>query len=76
LDLDPKAVTVPQMPNPFSLFLEEKPKNKPDALEMKRNRIQHMIKMLQNELQTVDERLADLNKQKQKLDDDSVSVGE
>jgi DNA-binding PadR family transcriptional regulator len=76
LDLDPKAVTVPRMPNPFSLFLEEKPKNKPDALEMKRKRIQHMIKMLQNELQTVDERLADLNKQKQKLDDDSVSVGE
>jgi DNA-binding PadR family transcriptional regulator len=76
LNLDPKAVTVPRMPNPFSIFLEEKPKNKLDALEMKRNRIQHMIKMLQNELQIVDNRLATLNEKKQKLDKDSVSVGE
>ncbi len=76
LDLDPKAVTIPRMPNPFLIFLEKEPKNRLEALEMKRNRIQHMIKMLQNELQTVDERLAALNKQKQKLDDDSVSVGE
>jgi DNA-binding PadR family transcriptional regulator len=70
LDLDPKAVTVPRMPNPFSIFLEKEPKNRLEALEMKRNRIQHMIKMLQNELQTVDERLAALSKQKQKVDDD------
>ena len=76
LDLDPKAVTIPRMPNPFSIFLEEEPKSRLEALELKRNRIQHMIKMLQSELQTVDERLAALNKQKQKLDDDSVSVGE
>jgi len=76
LDLDPKAVTIPRMPNPFSIFLEKEPKSKLEALEMKRNRIQHMINMLQNELQTVDDRLAALNKQKQKLDDDSVSVGE
>ena len=76
LDLDPEAVTIPRMPNPFSIFLEEKPKNKLNALEMKRKRIQHMINMLQNELQTVDERLAALSKQKQKVDDDSVSVGE
>lgn len=76
LDLDPKAVTVPQMPNPFSIFLEKGPKSRLEALETKRNRIQHMIKMLQNELQTVDERLAALNKQKQKLDKDSNSVGE
>jgi len=76
LDLDPKAVTIPRMPNPFSIFLEKEPKSRLEALEMKRNRIQHMIKMLQNELQTVDDRLAALSKQKQKLDDDSVSVGE
>jgi prefoldin subunit 5 len=63
-------VTVPRMPNPFSIFLEKEPKNRLEALEMKRNRIQHMIKMLQNELQTVDERLAALSKQKQKVDDD------
>jgi len=76
LDLDTEAVTMPRMPNPFSIFLEEKPKNKLDALELKRNRIQHMIEMLQSELQIVDNRLAALNKQKQKLDKDSVSVGE
>jgi len=76
LDLDPEAVAVPRMPNPFSIFLEKEPKSRLEALEIKRNRIQHMIKMLQNELQTVDERLADLSRQKQELDDDSVSVGE
>ena len=76
LDLDPKALPMPQMPNPFSPFLEEKPKSRLEALELKRNRVQHMIKMLQNELQIVDNRLAALNKQKQKLDKDSVSVGE
>jgi DNA-binding PadR family transcriptional regulator len=76
LDFDPKAVTMPRIPNPFSVFLEKEPKSKLEALEMKRNRIQHGIKMLQNELQTVDERLAALNRQKQKVDDDSVSVGE
>jgi len=76
LDLDPKAVTIPRMPNPFSIFLEKEPKSRLEALEMKRNRIQHMIKMLQNELQTVDDRVAALNKQKQKVDKDSVSVGE
>jgi len=76
LDLDPKALPMPRMPNPFSPFLEKEPKNRLESLEMKRNRIQHMIEMLQNELQTVDNRLATLNKQKQKLDKDSVSVGE
>ncbi len=64
LDLDPDAVTIPRMPNPFSIFLEEEPKSGLEALEMKRNRISHMIKMLQSELQTVDERLAALDKKK------------
>jgi DNA-binding PadR family transcriptional regulator len=76
LDLDPKALPMPRIPNPFSPFLEKEPKNRLEALEMKRNRMQHMIKMLQNELSTVDNTLATLNKQKQKLDKDSDSVGE
>jgi len=76
LDLDPKALPMPRMPNPFSVFLEKEPKSRLEALELKRNRIQHMIKMLQSELQTLDNRLAALNKQKQKLDKESVSVGE
>ena len=76
LDLDTKALPMPRMPNPFSVFLEKEPKSRLEALELKRNRIQHMIKMLQSELQTLDNRLAALNKQKQKLDKDSDSVGE
>ena len=76
LDLDPKALPMPRMPNPFSVFLEKEPKSRLESLELKSNRIQHMIKMLQSELQTVDNRLAALNKQKQKLDKDSDSVGE
>jgi len=76
LDLDPKALPMPRMPNPFSVFLEEEPKSRLESLELKSNRIQHMIKMLQSELQTVDNRLAALNKQKQKLDKDSDSGGE
>jgi len=66
LDLDPKAVTIPRMPNPFSIFLEKEPKNRLEALEMKRNRIQHMIEMLQGELRTVDNRLAQLSREKEK----------
>ena len=76
LDLDPKALPMPRMPNPFSVFLEKEPKSRLESLELKSNRIQHMIKMLQSELQTVDNRLAALNKQKQKLDKDSDSGGE
>ena len=62
LDLDPKAVAMPRMPNPFSVFLKEEPKNRLETLEFKRNRIQHMINMLQNERQIVDNRLSTLNK--------------
>jgi DNA-binding PadR family transcriptional regulator len=76
LDLDPKAVAMPRMPNPFSPFLEKNSKNKLEALEMKRKRMQHMIEMLQKELKTVDERLATLKKKMQNLDSDSVSFGE
>jgi DNA-binding PadR family transcriptional regulator len=76
LGLDPKAVTVPRMENPFSVFLEEEPKSVLGTLEMKRRRIQHMIKLLQNELQTVDDRLAVLGKQKQKHEYNSDAVGE
>ena len=75
LDLDPKAVAVPRMENPFTIFLEKEPKNRVGALEIKRNRIQHMINMLQSELQTVNERLAALSSQKKKVDA-SVSVEE
>jgi len=64
LGLDPMAVTVPRVPNPFSSFLEKKSKNNLEALEMKRNRIQHMIEMLQDQLKNTDKRLAQLKKKR------------
>ncbi|HDQ06621.1 MAG TPA: hypothetical protein ENN36_07880 [Candidatus Bathyarchaeota archaeon] len=76
LDLDPKAVTVPRVPNPFSIFLEKKPKSRLETLEMKRSRIQHTIKMLQDEQRSVEKKLTDLKKQKQNLDKNSDSLGE
>jgi len=76
LDLEPKALPMPRIPNPFSPFLEEKPKSGLEALELKRNRIQHMVKMLQSDLLTVDNRLVTLKKQKQKPEYTSDSVGE
>jgi len=78
LDLDPKTLPLPRVPNPFSPFLEKEPKSRREALELKRNRMQHMIKMLQSDLETVDESLVALNKQKQKHEysSDPVSVGE
>ncbi len=75
LDVDPKALPLPRIPNPFSLFLEKVPKNRREALELKYERIKQMINMLQHELQKVDESLASLNKQKQKPNIGSVSFG-
>jgi len=76
LDLEPKVLPMPQIPNPFSPFLEEKPKIRQEALELKRNRMQHMIKMLQSELQTADKELAKLEKQKTKHEYSSDSLEE
>jgi DNA-binding PadR family transcriptional regulator len=76
LDLNPKALPMPRIPNPFLPFLEKEPKSRLEALEFKRNRIRHKIKMLQSELEKVDESLAALNKQKQKKDNGTCSVEE
>jgi DNA-binding PadR family transcriptional regulator len=64
LGLDPKSVTMPRVPNPLLPFLEKKAKSKLEVLEMKRNRLQHMVKMLQEQLKTADDRLAQLRKEK------------
>ena len=64
LSLDPEAVVIPHVPNPFLPFLEKEPENKLEALEMKHKRIQHMIKMLQDELKILDSKLAKLKKEK------------
>ena len=61
----------------FGVHLEKEPNSRKEALEMKRNRIQHMVDMLQDELQTADKRLAVLNKEKQKLNhQDCIPVEE
>ena len=65
LDLKPEAFPVPHVPNPFSVFLEKEPKNKVEALELRRNRLVHAIEMLRQELDTVDERLASLKKKEE-----------
>lgn len=76
LGIESSTVTIPQMPNPFSAFLEKKPKSKIEALESKRERIVHMIKMLDKELVTLDNRLGSLQKKQKKPSDNSENVRE
>ena len=76
LDVEPMALPMPHIPNPFLPFLEKEPKSKLDALDMKRNRLQYMVKMLKSELRKVEKRLANLNGKKQKCDNDSISLEE
>lgn len=76
LDLDPKVLPIPRLPNPFSPFLEKEPKSRLEALELKSNRMRHMIKMLQNNLRTVESRLVKMKKEKQKHEYTSDSVGD
>jgi DNA-binding PadR family transcriptional regulator len=76
LDLDPKVLTMPQVPNPFSPFLEKEQKNSLETIELKRNRIQHMIKILQRNLEKIDQSLVTLNKQNQESKYDLISFEE
>ena len=69
LDVEPKSVAIPHVPNPFSPFLQKKSGSRIEALELKRERIVHMIKMLDKELQNVDGRLASLQKKQKKPSD-------
>jgi hypothetical protein len=56
-----KPVSIPRIPNHFSVFLEER-KEKPDdtisVLEGKRKQIEKMIKELQKELTAIKKRVA------------------
>ena len=67
LNLETEGLPLPEFPNVFSPFLGKESKSRTEALEMKRKRIQNMIKMLQRELKTVDKRLAGFNNEKQNL---------
>ncbi|MFA5364273.1 MAG: PadR family transcriptional regulator [Candidatus Bathyarchaeia archaeon] len=70
LAVEPNAVNIPQIKNPFSTFFDEDPKSRAETLELKRERINHMIKMLQHELETVTDSLAKLNSKKTNLKTD------
>ena len=76
LDLDPKTLPMPQLPNPFSPFLEKEPKSSKEALAFKRERILRMIKMLQSDLEKIDQSLVASKKQKQKSEHDPVPFQE
>ena len=61
LNLEQTTLPFPIMPTPFSPFLEEKDReseDKTEDLERKRIDLKRMIKMLQDELQTTNKRLA------------------
>jgi DNA-binding PadR family transcriptional regulator len=65
--LDVKSITMPMMPDPFSVFLEER-KEKPDdtvsMLECKRKRIEEIIEDMQKQRDAISKRLVQLEKPK------------
>jgi DNA-binding PadR family transcriptional regulator len=72
LDMEPNSVTLPQVPNPFLNFMQKKKAgSRLEFLELKRERIVHMIKMLDKELQTLDDKLASLQKSQKTPSDTS-----
>jgi PadR family transcriptional regulator PadR len=61
LNMEPKTLSMPVLPTPFSAFLEEKnqeSENNKKTLERKRSHLKTTIKMLQKELQTTNKKLA------------------
>ena len=68
LDLE-KTVSIPRIPNLFSVFLEErkeKPEDTKNVLEGKRKQIEKMIKEFQSELTAINRRVAQLERFEQK----------
>jgi DNA-binding PadR family transcriptional regulator len=68
LDLE-KPVSMPRIPNLFSVFLEErkeKPEDTMNVLDSKRKQIERMIKELQKELAAIRKRIAQLERSEQK----------
>jgi hypothetical protein len=64
LDVE-KTVSIPRIPNLFSVFLEErkeKPEDTMNVLEGKRKQIEKMIKELQKELAAINRRVAQLER--------------
>ena len=73
LDVE-KTVSIPRIPNLFSVFLQER-KEKPDdtmsVLESKRKQIEKMIKELQKELAAIKRRVAQLEPFEQRAESQS-----
>jgi DNA-binding PadR family transcriptional regulator len=68
LDVE-KTVSIPRIPNLFSVFLEErkeKPEDTMNVLEGKRKQIEKMIKELQKELAAIKRRVVQLQRSEQK----------
>ena len=68
LDLE-KTISIPRIPNLFSVFLEErkeKPEDTKNVLEGKRKQIEKMIKELQRELAAINRRVAQIERFEQK----------
>jgi len=65
--LDVKSVSTPMMPDPFSVFLEERKEKRDDSvsvLERKQKRIEEMIETMQKQRDAISKRLARLEKPK------------
>jgi len=68
LDVE-KPVSMPRIPNLFSVFLEErkeKPEDTMNVLESKRKQIEKMTKEFQKELAAINKRIAQLERSEQK----------
>lgn len=69
LDIETKVLPMPRMPNPFSVFLEErekKPEDSSEVLKRKSKQIEQMIETLQRKLRAINKRLAQLKQSKRK----------
>jgi DNA-binding PadR family transcriptional regulator len=72
LDMEPNSVALPQVPNPFLNFMQKKNSgSRAEFLELKRERLVHMIKMLEKQLQVIDDKLASLQKRQKTPSDTS-----
>ena len=67
--LDIETKVMPRVPNPFSIFLEDRnkePEDRLEALEMERKHIEHLSKMLQSKLRKINQKLAQLKEPERK----------
>jgi DNA-binding PadR family transcriptional regulator len=76
LDVEMKPISIPRVPNFFSVFLEErkeKPEDTINVLQSKRMQIENMTEELQKELAAINKRLARLEQPRRKTTHGKVS---